>query len=282
MSAMAMVRLVVGLGVLAATTGCTGATFRSGVGDRYLEHPPWEAGSSPIPASRGWFDPGYQPGASQPAIFDPGDGPGSAVAALLRDVRLQLADLPAGRPLGTPDFPGAGPAVQFGCDTGPGDECLVPEHGQPVYRLAVGRPAGSWTDAAAARMSEAGVEAALVITLSIGQYLPRQRDVLGRKEIELGRDHVARIPWLTSLEAPVSVLQLTGALMGPDGRAIRIAAEGLLPRRTGLLESSIGLQALITDQEVEQARTARRDDLPGRPLVVDVAVRHLVEALTIR
>jgi hypothetical protein len=77
----------------------------------------------------------------------------------------------------------------------------------------------------------------------------------------------------------VSVLQLTGALVDRNGRAIRIAAEGILARRTSLPASSVGLQALLTDEEVEQARTVRRDDLPRRPLVWKAALDDLMEAL---
>jgi hypothetical protein len=47
-----------------------------------------------------------------------------------------------------------------------------------------------------------------------------------------------------------------------------------------LLVSSIGGQELISDEDVQQARTARRQDLPGEPLVWQVALRHLVAQLT--
>jgi len=88
------------------------------------------------------------------------------------------------------------------------------------------------------------------------------------------------LPWLTSLETPVSVLQLTGALVGRDGRAVRIGAEGLLAKRTGLVASAFGLQALLSDEDVQQLRTTRRDDLAGRPLVWQAALRSLVAELT--
>jgi hypothetical protein len=80
----------------------------------------------------------------------------------------------------------------------------------------------------------------------------------------------------------VSVLQLTGALVERDGRAIRIGAEGMLARRTSLLASAVGLQALITDKEVDELRTARRDDLAGGPVVWQVALRNLVAGLASR
>ena len=129
-------------------------------------------------------------------------------------------------------------------------------------------------------MDAAGASSVLVLTLEVGQYRVRQTGLLGKKEVELGTDHVVSLPWLTSLETPVNVLQLTGALVGRDGRAMRIGAEGLLARRSGILASAVGLQALITDKEVEEVRSARRDDLPGQPLVWQVALRNLVAGLT--
>jgi hypothetical protein len=127
---------------------------------------------------------------------------------------------------------------------------------------------------------DVGVGRALVLTLEVGQYLPRQTGLRGDKEVELGTGHVVRLPWLTSLETPVSVLQLTGALVSSDGRAIRIGAEGILARRTPLVASALGAQRLVSDEDVEQARTLRRDDLPGQPLAWQVALRHLVAQLT--
>jgi hypothetical protein len=55
----------------------------------------------------------------------------------------------------------------------------------------------------------------------------------------------------------------------------------MLARRTDLLTSSIGGQNLITDAEIEQLRTQRREDLPGEPLTWQVALRNLVLALTV-
>jgi hypothetical protein len=78
----------------------------------------------------------------------------------------------------------------------------------------------------------------------------------------------------------VSVVQLTGALIRPDGKAVRIGAEGMLAHRTGLVMSALGAQALISDEDVERLRTSRRSDLPGQPLVWQVALRNLVAQLT--
>jgi hypothetical protein len=251
------------------------------VGDRLIERPPWQAGRGFAPSGSVAVLPiAYQPGASLPPNFDPPDGRGSAVRALLDDMNHYLADLGTIPVLPrTPRSAGRPPDVSFGCELDSTDECAPWQIGRPVHRLAAGRPSSAWAAWADNAMAEAAVDAVLVITLEVGQYLPRQRDLLGRKSVELGRDHWVSLPWLTSLETPVSVLQLTGALVDRNGRAIRIAAEGILARRTSLPASSVGLQALLTDEEVEQARTVRRDDLPRRPLVWKAALDYLMEAL---
>jgi hypothetical protein len=65
--------------VIAAASCATGATFRSGAGDRILEHPPFYAGN-PAPADTaaiGHLPVAYQRGATQPPMFDPPGGPGT-------------------------------------------------------------------------------------------------------------------------------------------------------------------------------------------------------------
>jgi hypothetical protein len=147
-------------------------------------------------------------------------------------------------------------------------------------KLAIGRPSESWTAAARSAMASANATRALLLTLEIGQYLPRQTGWRGDKSVEMGTSYTVELPWLTSLETPVSVVQLTGALVDTAGRAVRIGAEGMLARRTPFLASTLGAQALISDADIEALRSARREDLPGRPLVWQVAIRALVAQLT--
>lgn len=272
----ACVALLAGL----ASAGCAGATLGSGVGDRLLEHPPWRAGRSDPAGVVGHLAVAWQRGAAQAPIFDPADGPDSQIAPLLRDLTAYLDARGGTVPLRPVEpMPGLPPDVSFGCEADAAGECAPWEIGRPVHRLAVGRPAARWVAWSSEAMAAAGVEQAVVIVLEVGQYLPRQRNLLGAKEVELGAGHRATLPWLTSLETPVSVLQLTGALVDRNGRAIRIAAEGLVARRTPLLASSVGAQALLSEEDVARARQGRRDDLPGRPLVWQAAVESLLEAL---
>jgi hypothetical protein len=186
-------------------------------------------------------------------------------------------------PAGTP------PDVRFGCVQDASDDCADPsapgpavrsfETEQPRMRLAVGRPSTDWSTAARSALDQSGAQRMLVLTLEVGQYWVTKTGWTNRKSIALGTGYSVPLPWLTSLAAPVSVLQLTGALMDRDGLAIRVGAEGMLARRTGLVMSGLGAQALISDDDVHQLRTLRRDDLPGQPLVWQVALRQLVTDL---
>ena len=263
---------VIHVGVLALLTACatTGSTFRSGVGDRQLEHPPYYAGqrlSAVQPAPRIVpFAMQFQRGASQADVFDPASGAGSSVAALLGDLNALLDSVFAGQRLVT--VAGAGvvaPNVYFGCEQDASHDCV--ERGDSILgrrgttmRLAVENPSASWSARSAAVLDSAGASHALVITLEVGQYWPRQSGLRGDKSVELGTGYTTSLPWLTSLETAVNVLQLTGALVDREGKAVRIGAEGILAVRTPLLASGVGAQRVLSSDDVDRARSLRRAD----------------------
>jgi hypothetical protein len=284
----AHVPLLGALLILGGACTTAGSTFRSGVGDKLLERPPYYAGADVAgdTTSVGHLPVAYQRGATQEAMFEPGGGSGSPIAALLREMNAYLDSLGATRAI-APAGPwrGTPPDVQFSCETDPVGDCAMDKEGalgrdDIVMRLAVGRPSAEWTAWAAAAMDSARVSRLLLVTLEVGQYRLRQQGLRGDKVVELGTGHTQSLAWLTSLETPVSVLQLTGALVGRDGRAVRIGAEGLFARRTSLPVSAIGGQALLADEDVQQVRTLRREDMPGQPLAWQVALRNLVAQLT--
>jgi hypothetical protein len=274
---------------LLPAAGCAtaGSTFGSGVGDALMEEPPYYAGELSYPAGRVAHVPiAYQRGASQAELFDPDARPNSPVTALLAEMNAYLDSLGVTTPLTAP-VPGIAPDVYFGCDLAPMDECTHESstqgrHGEPLLRLAVGRPSSEWTAALPAALAEVGADRVLVLTLEVGLYWPHQRNLRGDKEVHLGTDHAVRVPWLTALDEPVQVLQLTGALVAPTGRAERIGAEGLLAQRTNVVLVSMGVHELISDDDVEALRTAVRPDLPGAPLVWRAALRDLLAQLVVR
>jgi hypothetical protein len=181
---------------------------------------------------------------------------------------------------------GTAPDVMFGCAQDALMECATRDADSTLgrrfttMRLAVGRPSSSWVSDARSAARHVDASVILVLSVEIGQYWPRQKGWRGEKGVELGSNHGASLPWLTSLEKPLSVVQVTGALVDAEGKALRIGAEGLYVRPTSIVMSSLGAQQLVTDQDVERLRTLRREDLPGRPLVWQAAVRELVQRLT--
>ena len=274
--------------LLLASCATAGATFNSGVAPKSFEHPPYYNGGSIAGGARIAHLPiAYQRGAAQSPIFEPKGGDGSGIAALLADMNAYLDSLGATARI-APPATGTPPDVRFGCMTDASGDCVEDStdvggrYGRPGQdlHLEIGRPSQEWAAAAASAMQGVGAEGALLITLEIGHYWTRQTNLRGDKQIELGTGHTVGLPWLTSLETPVMVLQLTGALVGTDGRATRIGAEGMLARRSNLVTSALGAQRLITDEDAERLRTLRREDLPGQPLVWQVALRNMVAQLT--
>lgn len=288
--------MMIAVTLLLAGCATTGATIGSGVGDRLLEHPPYYAGVAAVDAAPagtrlGHLPIAYQRGAAQPEIFEPRADVGTPTYALLAEMNALLDSLGSGLRVAVQHADAAGripPDVRFGCATEsgrPDDDCrtrgdsALGRAGQTM-QLSVGRPSAQWASWAHDVMRTGSVSRLLVITLEAGQYLPRQSGWRGSKEVELGTDHVAGLPWLTSLETPVSVVQVTGALVDSTGRALRIGAEGIYARRTRLAISALGAQEIITDEDIQRLREERRDDLPGKPLVWQVALVQLVEGLT--
>ncbi len=279
------------------TTGCAtpGATYGSGVGDAIFDHPPYYAG--------GWKGDGrlighlpvaYQAGASDDVIFDP--SPAGPMRELVTDLNNALNVV--GWTVGLVENGGESaphdgartpPDVRFGCrgELGIDEmECFAnPEsargRGRQEMELSIGRPSRSWTESTLGLMSNRDVPFVVIVTVEVGQFPLRQVGFRGRKVVELGTRHSSELPWLTSLETSVRVLQLTGAVVGRDGKAVRIGAEGMMALRTRLAVSSIGGQELIDDADVVRLRSARREDLPGRPLVWEQALRDLLSGLSL-
>ena len=270
-----------------AAVACAGSTLGSGVGDAYLERPPFYAGAPVTSQGRiGHLPIAYQRGTTQESMFEPANESGSPIAALLRDMNAYLDSLGVSvRVAVSPSMSGRVPDVMFSCETTPDGECATADEGmlgdrEEKMRLAVARPSAEWTAWLGSALDAAGASRALLLTLEIGDYRMTQKSWRGDKAVFLGTNYSVNVPWLTSLETPVNVLQLTGALLDRDGKAVRIGAEGLLARRTRLLVSSVGGQELISDEDVQRLRAARREELPGQPLVWQVALRTLVAQLT--
>ena len=278
--------------LLMALAACatTGSTYKSGVGDTMLRQAPFIAGK-PVPANRSLLvlPVGFQAGATQPASFDLKQHTGTAMADLLAELNSALESYQVGTTGVITAADVTPPDVMFGCPRDlPTFDCHKrPESrglfsGDPVrHRLSVGRPSASWIRSLQQQLDSAHATHALMLTVEVGEYYPRQRGLRGDKYVVLGREYEQNLPWLTSLDTPVSVLQLTGVVVDRDGQAVRIAAEGLMAKRTRFLLSAINAQELWKDKDVEALRSAVRSDLPNTPLVWRTALGNLLQDLQV-
>jgi hypothetical protein len=275
---------VLAAGLAFLSPACAGTTVGSGVGDSFPERPPFLAGRAVTGEGNiGHLRVAYQPG-DEPPSFGPSDAAGTPLAALIADMNAWLDSLGFSA-LVEPASPSVGraPDVQFGCEADGFGDCVGEgaEHERDRRkRLAVTRASGDWIRWAAEAASGSDADLLLLLTIETSDYFPRQINWRGGKAIELGTGYAVSLPWLTALDRPIRVLQVTGVLMGADGRAVRIGAEGMLARPTNLFVGALGAQRIIADEDVQTLRSARRDDLPGQPLVWKVALHNLVAGLT--
>ena len=271
----------IALAVLAAACASAGATYKSGVAPKSFDKPPFYAGAEmPNVAGIAHLPIRYQRGAEQGAQFEPKDATGSPAATLVAEMNAYLDSIAASAKLSPASAEvGSAPDVHFGCLPAMiGGDCVGDgdEDTNHQLELSVGRPSQDWIGWLGTALDSASHDKVLLITLELGQYWPRQKGLSLGKEVRLGSDYTVGVPWLTSLERPVAVVQLTGALVARDGRAIRIGAEGMLAKRSHIVVSALGAQSLISDEDIEHLRTIRRDDLPGHPLRADRPFRLLV------
>jgi hypothetical protein len=289
---MRLPRLHVSLSLIAlaaATAACAsaGATYRSGVAPKSFDEPPFYAGATVAAgqARVAHLPIRYQRGAEQGAQFEPNGANGSPAAMLVAEMNAYLDSLAVSARV-TPKIAevGTAPDVHFGCEAAVIGDCAGEGEEQSRsnrrLELSVGRPSEEWIAWLGGAIDSASADHALLITLELGQYWPRQKGLSISKEVRLGTGYATSIPWLTSLEQPVAVVQLTGALVGRDGRAVRIGAEGLMAKRSNIVLSALGAQMLVSDEDLGRIRALRREDLPGQPLVWQVALRSLVSQLT--
>jgi hypothetical protein len=152
---------------------------------------------------------------------------------------------------------------------------------QPIMALYFRNASQEWRDRSIAESTENNVEASLYITVGFSEYFIRQKDWSVKKELVLGTGHRIPVKWLTSLDDPVEVIQITGALMDENGKIYRAGAEGIIAAKTAsFFQSIIGLRNTLTDDAVSAITTdLRREDLPGKPLNYKVALQNLVATL---
>ncbi len=251
--------------VAALTAALAGGTAGAGLFDDATSarhytagRPPWYRGTTPA---------GARVAAIPVAVAPATDGspedwlPRAELERLAADATARLAERVAARggpallAEALPDAPG--PALYLGCEGGaePPGLCHESTH---ALTLSITHASSRWRDAVAPRLAAAGADHLLILRLAVADHWLRQKDAKGNKDIPLGTDYAQPVPWLTSLDTPVTVLQLTGMLVDARGKVVRSGVEGLVAVRTGFGESALGFQRTLRAEDVAAVRAGGR------------------------
>ena len=150
---------------------------------------------------------------------------------------------------------------------------------QPMI-MHVERPSAGWKQALAPALGQGGAPYAVQVQLGVSQYMKGYSGVF-RKEVVLGTGYRVPIKFLTAEDKPVEVLHLTGVLVDASGVPVRAGAEGIVLRDTPFLAQTVDAARAFDPSELERVLSdARRTELPGAPLALDVALDNLLAQLT--
>ena len=160
-----------------------------------------------------------------------------------------------------------------------GDERVPGDRFAPMV-LYLARPGTEWRQEVAGILARTGADHAIALQVGVSQYMKGYSGVF-RKEVALGTGYRKPVKFLTAEDKPVEVLHLTGVLVDAQGKVMRAGAEGVTLRDTPFLAQSIEVSRFFDDREIARVLTdERRDDLPGAPLAIDIALDNLLAQLT--
>jgi hypothetical protein len=152
----------------------------------------------------------------------------------------------------------------------------------PVMIVQADEPTGRWRDGLRRIAAARRVDHLLVVQVGLSEYIVTQlRPGLSAPwGVELGTDHVANMGKSFFRAKQAQVLHFTGALLAADGRVLRVGAEGVVAQKPNFLLSLFDVRSAVSDEDVGTLLADhRREDLPGRPLVWQVALQNLVAQL---
>jgi hypothetical protein len=160
-----------------------------------------------------------------------------------------------------------------------GDQRVPGDRFAPMV-LHLQRPGAEWQQEATTLIAGSGLSYGIAIQLGVSQYMKGYSGVF-TKEVALGTGYRQPVKFLTAEDKPVEVLHLTGVLVDAQGRVVRAGAEGIVLRDTPFLAQTIDVSRTFDDEELQRVLTQeRRNDLPGAPLKLDVALDNLIAQLT--
>lgn len=152
----------------------------------------------------------------------------------------------------------------------------------PPMALFLDKPSKEWRKSYIESMDKQQGEYALMIWVGLTEY-PKANKGVFKKKVVLGTGYEHEIRFLSAVDKPVEVLQLTGVLIDREGNILRAGAEGFLHEDSPFWVQTLNAGTTVDDHAVRKLFTEeRREDLPGKPLAWRVGLTNLMEQLTER
>lgn len=167
-----------------------------------------------------------------------------------------------------------GKRVPFGASVQRGEEEI-----DPPMIIHLNKPNDSWKEQAMNTAQEYEADYLLRVWVSFSEYPKVDKGIL-KKQVLLGTNYAKEVRFFSDDLKPVEVLQLSGYLADKNGNIIRAGAEGVIHNDTAFWLQLLDIEELIDDETIRRLLYRdRRDDLPGDPLTLDVAIKNLVSQL---
>lgn len=152
----------------------------------------------------------------------------------------------------------------------------------PPMAMYLEKPSKAWRKTISQNMSRQKGEYALLIWIGLTEY-PKANKGVFKKKVVLGTGYEHEIRFLSAVDKPVEVLQVTGVLLDKEGNVLRAGAEGFLHEDSPFWVQVLEAGTTIDDNAINKLfEEQRREDLPGSPLAWRVALYNLMEQLTQR
>lgn len=177
-----------------------------------------------------------------------------------------------------------GPGVYVGSSEGynvPDGASIVREDIEkyPPMVIYMEKAKDDWKVAASNTAADYEADYLLRIWISFAEY-PKSDKGLVKRMVVLGTDYEIETRFFSSEDKPLEVLQLSGYVADKNGNIVRAGAEGVIHNDTPFWLQVLDVKELIDDEMlVRLLHEERREDLPGNPLVLDVALENLIAQL---
>ncbi len=149
----------------------------------------------------------------------------------------------------------------------------------PPMVIHIRKPSQAWRTSLGASVQANQVEYLLWIKLGFSEYPKADKGLFGKKVV-LGTGYEEGIKFLSAVDKPVEVLQVTGMLLDREGNIVRAGAEGIVAKDTPFWAQIFDVQQAMNNEALQKLlQDERREDLADKPLKWQVALRNLVAQL---